>query len=85
MAVSRQRAISDALVHDQLYALDTTSEVCVEVARNRRESNFVLLVTRFLIICNVQSVSEDTINREKLAHKAVPVAEIVSPLRPLKR
>lgn len=58
MGVAGDWSIHNTLVQDQLHALDATAKVRVEVPRDGREGNLVLLVRGFLGLRNVQRVTE---------------------------
>jgi hypothetical protein len=73
MAIARQRSISHALIQDQLHIPDPTAKVCMEVSRDGRVRNLILLVGRVFGIGDVEGMSENTVGREESDHEAIPV------------
>jgi len=79
MAIARQRLVRHALVHDQLYVLDPAVEVRVQVSRERRERDLVLLVVTLVADDFVDRVPEDASSREEAVDEFVPVRDVILP------
>lgn len=80
MAVSRQRSICYALVHNQLHVPDAAAKVSMEVSCDGGIGNLILLVGCIFGVRDVQRVSEDSVLREESSDECVPVREIISTL-----
>src|SRR3569833_3228115 len=85
VALSRQRPVRCALIHDQLHVFDTAVEVGVEVAGQCRERYLIVLVGAFAPIHDVERVTEDALRGEKPMNEFNPVRHIVLPFRTLPR
>ena len=83
MAVSWQWPIRGPLVEDQLHVLYPAIELCVEVSREGRECDLILLIVLVFPIYNMDRISEDTSWGEEPMDEFIPVGQIVLTFRAL--
>lgn len=77
VAVAWKWPICGSLFHDQLHVLHTTVEVRMEVSREGRVCNLVLLVRLIFDVGNVDGMPEHALWGEELSDKVIPVRQIV--------
>ena len=82
MVVTSQRLVHRALVHDELHVLDATLKVGVEVSRQCRIRDLVLLLGRFAILL-MGRVPEYATRSKKPLNEVDPVRHVICVLRAL--
>lgn len=78
MAIVGESTLRRPLVHDQLHIPHATVEVRVEVSRERRIRNLILLLLSLVLpVPHENRMTEDPLLREELLDELVPVVQVI--------